>query len=377
MHNGHRNCLLIEDSAADQRLIQELLTELSTPTRCVKAESLSRAMELIEQDESFDAVLSDLGLPDSEGLDTVRSLLGVLRRVPLIVLTGLEDDELARQAVHVGAQDYISKNRLDATMLDRCIAYAIERKRAEQSVIQSVEDIGRKNEALEQFVYTVTHDLKTPLATQRGYIKLMYDMLQSGDADQAMHAAERIDMSNRRMRETIESLLEQTRSGLQDIEAQLIDMVALIYQVLDELRLQISEAGVKINVDDQMPAIFADKQRVRQIVENLVLNALQHGSTSTEPIIELGSEPADEEVRFYVCDNGPGIAAEHHEDMFRLFHRMTSNPDGSGIGLTVVRRGAESLGGRAWVESTPGRGATFWFSLPADKVVRSGIREAS
>lgn len=371
MNTNNRRLLLIEDQLADRRLIEELLAELADPPQCMTASTLAEGIDRLQGDGSFDAVLSDLGLPDSDGIETVHALLEATEHLPLVVLTGRDDSDLARQSVLLGAQDYLPKGAIDAATLERCVTYAIERKRAERSIIRSIEDIGRKNEALEQFVYMASHDLKTPLATQRGYINLMHEMVKSGDVNQVRTAAERIDSANRRMRETIDELLELTRESLQDIEAQLIDTVALVHQVADELQLQVDTNGVTLDIDSRLPAVFADKQRVRQLFENLLVNALQHGCTAAQPKVSVGAVRRDDNVHFYVRDNGPGIDPAHHDDVFRIFYRLSSTGDGSGVGLAIVRRVAESLGGRAWVESSPGEGATFWFSVPGDKAVQT------
>jgi len=122
---------------------------------------------------------------------------------------------------------------------------------------------------------------------------------------------------------------------------------------------------VKVDIAEDMPTLRVDRFRIAQVFDNLIGNAFKHGLESKEPQVSIGCCQVGDEVRFYVRDNGKGIDPAHHERIFQLFHRLDPTSEGTGVGLAIVKRVAEVHGGRAWVDSKPGRGAIFWLAFPA------------
>ena len=126
---------------------------------------------------------------------------------------------------------------------------------------------------------------------------------------------------------------------------------------------QLEEAGTTLEIQDGMPEIVADRTAISRVFENLLNNAIKYACKGRHSKITVGSETLDDEVRFFVKDNGPGIAAEYHTKIFGLFQRLDSDQDGTGVGLTIVSKIMQVHNGRVWVESSPGEGATFWLSF--------------
>jgi len=142
-------------------------------------------------------------------------------------------------------------------------------------------------------------------------------------------------------------------------------------QVTEELvrkhapELEAKDTAVSLELSEDQPTVLADRNRVVEVLDNLIVNALKYACAGPEPRIVIGSETAGREVRLFVKDNGPGIEEEHHEKIFGLFQRLDDGKEGTGVGLAIVKRIMEVHGGRVWVESAIGEGATFWLAFPA------------
>lgn len=240
-----------------------------------------------------------------------------------------------------------------------------DRKIAEQRIEQANDELASANAEMEQFVYTVSHDLKSPLVTIQGYTGFLRQDLRDERTDRLAQHAEQISSATRRMRETIDDLLELSRVGRVTHEMESVDVAALAARLLVEMSIQIEDADASVTIEDDLPEIWADGIRIAQALENLLANALKYARCGDRRCeITIGATRVEGETRLFVRDNGPGVPEEYHERIFSLFQRLETEAEGTGIGLTIVKRVAEMHGGRAWVESTPGEGATFAISIP-------------
>jgi PAS domain S-box-containing protein len=238
-------------------------------------------------------------------------------------------------------------------------------------------ELRRRNEELEQFVYTASHDLKSPLVTIMGYAAHTTRELQAGRSDELPDFARRITAAAARMKACVDDLLELGRVGRFRAEPEAIDLAAATAELLELHANAITARGVRVEPRFELPAVRCDRHRLTQVLSNLLGNALRYACDGPSPRIEVGSMDHPEGPRLFVRDFGPGIAPEHHERIFGLFQRLDDRPGGTGVGLAIVRRIAADLGGRAWVESTPGQGATFWVSLGAEARTPDSLRPAA
>jgi len=237
-----------------------------------------------------------------------------------------------------------------------------QRKRDELELSRANRELQQKNAEMEQFVYTVSHDLKSPLVTIQGYAG---HLRQNARGEQEIRFTDYILSAAIRMRQLIDDLLDLSRIGRIVQPAETIDIAELVKDIVQQAAVEIEQRGITITVQEPMPAIQADRRRLTQIFENLSLNALRHGGGSAAPAIVVGAETSDHEIRYFVRDNGPGIAPEYHKKIFDIFHRLDPRTEGTGIGLAIVKRAIEIHGGRVWVESGTGQGATFWVAFPS------------
>jgi two-component system sensor kinase FixL len=246
-------------------------------------------------------------------------------------------------------------------------------KIAETERDANVRALEASNRELDEFAYIVSHDLKEPLRGLRNHATfLMEDYNDRLDEDGARRL-QRLVALGTRMQQLIDDLLFFSRLGRSELAVQPADPNAMVRDVEQMLDAFMEERHAKIVVMEPMPVIFCDKTRVVEAFRNLITNALKYNDKE-EPRIEVGYLPECVTLRglekhvFYVKDNGLGIPAEFHQEIFRMFKRLqrdeASDQQGTGAGLTFVKKIVERHGGRIWLESEPGKGTTFFFTLP-------------
>jgi len=239
-----------------------------------------------------------------------------------------------------------------------------ERRLAESQKEELIRELEAKNAELERFTYTVSHDLKTPLVTINGFLGYLESDTASGNMERVKLDRQRIQDAVNKMQLLLNELLELSRIGRLINPPQVIPFEDLINNALEIVHGQLESHNIKVVVEPGIPPVYGDKQRLTEVLQNLLENSIKYIGKQPAPQIEIGQRSgADSRLIFYIKDNGIGIAPEYHERIFGLFNKLDPNAEGSGIGLTIVRRIVEIHGGRIWVESELGRGATFCFTL--------------
>jgi signal transduction histidine kinase len=276
--------------------------------------------------------------------------------------TTVEDFEVELAFEHIGHRIMLLNARTlynpesQTEMILLAIEDATER-------IEADRELSLRNEEMEQFTHTVSHDLKSPLVTINGFIGMLEAHLAAGRQEKVPHAIERIRRAADRMSRLIDNLLELSRIGRVRGELVPVDVTELVRQVADTLKPRLARLGCTVEIEAGMPQVRADKDRLADVFENLLTNALKYGCASPGSKVSVGAERADRELRYFVRDEGPGIAQEYQERIFGLFQRLQSDQEGTGVGLAIVAKVMHVHGGQAWVESEPGKGATFWISF--------------
>ncbi|HDL78410.1 MAG TPA: GAF domain-containing protein, partial [Bacteroidetes bacterium] len=246
------------------------------------------------------------------------------------------------------------------------MASAIQNSRLYEETQNNTEKLSKANEELEDFVFTVSHDLKSPIVSISGFATILVNEYKKKLDEEGIHYLERIQSNVKLMERLIRDLLELSRIGrvVNPLESVNIGDIAKI--AVNDLQLQINEKNVAVTIQDNMPEVACDKDRILQVFTNLISNAVKYMGSNPVPKVEIGYKEAGDFYQFYVKDNGVGIDQKYHKRIFDLFHTLNElkNVEGTGVGLTIVHRIIAYHRGNVWVESEKGRGSVFNFTLP-------------
>jgi len=364
---------LVDDDPGDRRLVMLALTKSRQPIQFTvqTAQSVAEALEHLKNN-SFDLVLLDLGLPDSRGLETVDRVCQAIPHIPVVVLTVLADEETGVEAIKKGASDYLVKSNYFSDLLVRTIRYSLERKRADEEreklnkdLETAVRELSRSNKELQDFAYIIAHDLKAPLraiGTLADWMSTDYaDKFDEEGRKQMKLLRGRVD----RMHNLIEAVLQYSRLGREKEKWVQVDLNKLVPEVIDMVA---PPQNITITTESQLPVIECEETRISQVFQNLLSNAVKY-MDKPQGRISIGCAEDDGFWKFSVADNGCGIEEKHVDRIFKIFQTLSPRDEfeSTGIGLTMVKKIVELCGGKIWVQSKPGEGSTFFFTLPKQK----------
>ncbi|QDU69376.1 sensor histidine kinase [Engelhardtia mirabilis] len=363
-----RFVLLIEDEDAHAELISRQLIRLGAPyLRVERARNLIEGLEAIET-RPPDAVLLDLGLPDTDRRKTVARFVAAAPRMPVVVLTSENNDNVGAEAVGEGADDFIVKGDADGRTTLRALRYAVERKRHSRQLLLYAKELQQANESLRHFSQLVAHELKQPLNPMLLNCAVLRREL-TDPSQTALDSIGDIESAVRDMSRLVNDMLSFARFSAVRTPQEESSVGEVLVDVLSRLNAEIRERGASIAAE-KMPAIRAHESLLRQLFLNLIGNALKHGKAE-EPAIEIRCRELQEHFEFEVEDDGEGIASEYRSSAFDMFCRAGRTTDargepidGSGIGLALCRMIVEHHGGTIGIRSGAQGGCVVWFRLP-------------
>jgi signal transduction histidine kinase len=239
------------------------------------------------------------------------------------------------------------------------------RKHAEERNNALNQELQNQVAELERFTYTVSHDLRNPLVTIKGFLGMLDKDIRENRQDRIQTDFQRIASAAEKMDDLLTDLLELSRIGRIVNPPVEIDTARLIQDALDTLDGYLRPQNINVQVASELPKLYGDRTRLREVFENLIENAIKYSGAQANPLIEIGTRRDETGLVFFVKDNGIGIEERYHTRIFALFEKLNPNIEGTGIGLALVKRIVEIHGGEIWVESEGlGKGSVFCFTIP-------------
>jgi signal transduction histidine kinase len=353
--------LVIDDDLVDRLAIRRAIEQSTLPATIDEVADADEALAQVEA-AGYDCLLLDHDLPRLSGLELTRKLREAGNPTPVVLVTGLQDDELLQAAALAGVTDFFPKGDLSPHRLALRIRFAIRIGRAEAQLAKSLADATRAARARDDILAVVSHDLRQPLHA----ISLACEALRDEVAPGALRYIGAIERASDRAGRLLHDLLEASaiENGALTLNRYTIDAAAIVRQAAADYELAAKEAGGKITtvLPTEPTLVSADRDRVLQVLGNLIGNALKH-ARGTE--IDIRLRRNGKEAVIAVRDHGPGISTTELPHVFdRYWHGRTSKKGGAGLGLSIAKGIVDAHGGRIDVASKQGEGAEFWFTLP-------------
>ena len=230
---------------------------------------------------------------------------------------------------------------------------------------RALAELEKRNAELERFNYTLSHELKTPLVTMRGFLGYLENSIAKGNWERIRTDMARIDKAAEKLYTMINELLELSRIGRIINPPKDVPFEGIVQAGLDTAEAILKNHNIQVHVQPNLPIVRVDSTRLTEVIQNLIENSVKYMGNQPNPQIHIGVRFEKDEPVFFFCDNGIGIDPEYHERVFNIFEKLDPQSDGTGIGLTLTKRIIETHGGRIWVESDgKGKGTTFCFTLP-------------
>ena len=379
--------LLIDDDADDAYLTRHALLRCGDATYMVQhASSLTEAEEELRT-SSYDIVLLDLGLPESSGPETLTRFNAMCpRQIPIIVLTGLNDEEAALDLVNEGAQDYLVKDSVTPESLSRSIHYALQRQQNVSKIRELLAEVQQSRELLErknkklaklydqahEFVDNVSHEFRTPLTVVKEYVSLICDGLVGDVNDEQKRMLNIVEDRADDLNIMVDDMLDVSKleAGMLGAWRRNCRVEGILDHVKTSLKRKAAVKSVTLEwtVDNDLPEVYCDDEKVGRVLTNLAINAIKFCGEPGRVRISAHADHAAGNIVFSIADNGPGIDEESLACIFRRFKQLASDPRGStkgfGLGLNIAKALVDLNFGQMNVQSQLGKGSTFSFTVP-------------
>ncbi len=377
--------LLIEDDPGFAELMRRALDRADERLQFHWSATLHAGLDHAAT-ERVDVILADLSLPDSNHLNTVTTLRAELPEIPVVVLTALANDQTASEAIDLGAQDYLVKHDVNPEILRRSIRYAIQRQLSAGENIKLLEKLRdskklleRKNRRLsrlfktaQKFVDNVSHEFRTPLTAIKEYASLLgANIVGPVNGEQARMLNVVVDRADD-LNTMVDDMLDVSRleAGLLGVWRRKCHLKEVVDHVLPSLERKAAVRGVHLetHVDDRLPAVYCDEDKIGRVIINLIVNAIKFSGQPGRVVLTADGDEAHKEIVVCVADNGPGIDSEQAALVFKRFKQLDgetrSSRNGLGLGLNIAQELVALNLGTIWVDSTPGVGSHFMFTIP-------------
>ena len=354
-HHKTINVLLIEDNPGDVRLIQEMVREIqSSLIELEFYDNLADGIQSLNQND-FKAILLDLSLPDSNGLETIERMLEKANGIPIIILTGTDDQLLAIEAVRSGAQDYLIKGSINSFFLERSIYYSIERQNVKEELKNSEENYRIAFLQANFYKDIFAHDMSNILQSFMSAVQLCnFYSINSEDQKNLKEASEIIERTVKRGAKLISNVRKLSQLEDSSTSIRSIELSILLKKSIMNLKNAFRIRSINIQIDSQRNNIFVQANSLLQdVFENILFNAVRHNQNSTVEIFIKISNYEEDGIKFIkmeFTDNGIGIDDPRKVTIFLRGSKEDKDLSGMGLGLSLVSKIIESYNGKIWVE---------------------------
>lgn len=354
--------LIVDDTPANLRVLSATLSDRGYEVRCVN----SGAMALtVARNAPPDLILLDIKMPEMDGYQVCQQLKSDPKtyEIPVIFLSALDDIADKVKAFTAGGVDYITKPFQTEEVLAR-VKNQLTISHLRQKLTAQNDELMRSNLELEQFASVVSHDLQQPLQVIVGFARMLEKKSQNWQSEDTKKFLGHILVSGTHMQELIRDLLAYSRVNTSDPAYEPVDCNEVLSQVLNNLQMANARSNAVVDYPP-LPTVMANESQLEQVFQNLISNALKFQRPNTTPRVEI-SVTQEDEWQFSFKDNGIGIKPEKFPSIFQMFKRLHKRQEypGTGIGLAICQKVIDAHGGRIWVESEPGIGTVFHFTLP-------------
>lgn len=357
------NVLLVDDKTENLISLEGVLE--SPDIKFIRATSGEEALEAAL--ETLPAlILLDVQMPGMNGFEVARALKGMKRTryIPIIFVTATHREEkFSFEGFETGAVDYLFKP-LNPVVVRSKVRVFVELHGKSVRLERAVRDLSLINHELESFSYSVSHDLRAPVRSIIGFSKFALEKMSNPKEVEAARAdLQRVVDSGEKMNRLIEALLDLARISQSELVRKDLSLSDMVQEIGSEMNLEAREREVNLKIADSVK-VSGDKRLIEVVLRNLLGNAFKFTSKTPSPQIEFGVQNSSEPV-YFIRDNGAGFDMAYAERLFGAFQRLHSAEEfsGTGVGLATVQRIIHRHGGKIWAESSPGEGATFYFSL--------------
>ncbi len=352
--------LLIDDDLVDRLAIRRAIEQSGLDAELFEASDATETLAIVGQRE-LDCLLLDQDLPGTPGIELARQLRASGNLVPIVFVTGRQDEELLQQAVDAGVTDFVPKHDLSPRRLGLRVKFAIRVGRAEAETARALQSAQTAARARDEILAVVSHDLRGPLHAISLACEALRDEVNTpgqrylGAIERAIGRAERL----------ITDLLEASaiENGALQLARAPVDAASIVRQAAADYELLAKESGAKIaaRIPDEQIVVAADRDRVLQVLGNLIGNSLKHAKGAP---IEIVLDRKDGEAVIAVRDRGPGISSMELPHVFDRYWTGRTKRGGAGLGLAIAKGIVSAHGGHISVDSKTGEGASFSFTLP-------------
>ncbi len=362
--------LLVDDDPAVCTSLGDVLAVMHHQVE--SAHSGHEALAACEQ-RDFDLVVLDIGLPDLSGLELVSRLEQSHPEIEILIVTGQASYDYAMRAVSRSTIGFLVKP-IDLDRLLAIVDRVAQRAAAEMERERLIHQLEDQNAELERYAYTVSHDLKAPLLTIKGFLGMIEMNVKAGKTEKSADDIRRVSEAADCMGQLLDDVLKLSQLGRVVNSPEEIALSSLAEEAVDGVASLLGRHRLEIiKIAPEMPVVHGDRSRLLELFVALVENAVKFLGRNPQPRIEIGVEHRTDGPVCYVRDNGIGIDRLYHEKIFGLFEQLDPRYQGTGIGLPLARRIVEVHGGRIWVESEGlGAGSSFCFTLRQSPVSIKG-----